>query len=431
MKTIWRRLLLWFGVALLIGVFGFIYIQQSPRHEMRWKVFQGIDQLHLAQGAEMYQEKGREGLAAWVNKINEHIPGKRSILDWRGVDLVTGQDRSADVKEAKSRGRNRGWFIPPERILFARWSEDGKYILLAEVPLDPNPVLDLAPFAWLAVLIGVLSYALAASLANPIRHLRDTVARFGSGDLSARAEANRKDEIGDLARTFNQMGDRIQTLLAAERRLLQDVSHELRSPLARLNFAVELARSGKDPKESLERIKKESDRMSALIGELLQITRAEGDPDSKTLEPLDLGEFVGDLVEDCRLEAEASCVTVAYEGRDGVRWRGDRELLHRAVENVLRNSLKYAPESSTVTVSLTRDGNRAVISVRDQGPGVPEELLGRIFDPFFRVDEDRSRASGGTGLGLSIARRAVEVYGGEIRARNVSPGLLVEIRLPL
>jgi two-component system sensor histidine kinase CpxA len=194
---------------------------------------------------------------------------------------------------------------------------------------------------------------------------------------------------------------------------------------------VELARGGKDPKDSLDRIKKESDRMSALIGELLQITRAEGDPDSKNVEALDLGEFVGELVEDCRFEAEASGVTLEYERQGGVKWKGDRELLHRAVENVLRNSLKYAPDSSAVTVSLVREGNRAVLTVRDMGPGVPEEALSRIFDPFFRVDEDRSRTSGGTGLGLSIARRAVEVHGGAIVARNVSPGLSVEIRLPL
>ena len=241
---------------------------------------------------------------------------------------------------------------------------------------------------------------------------------------------NRGDEIGRLARAFNQMADRIQMLMAAERRLLLDISHELRSPLARLSVAVELARMGEDVESHLNRIQKEADRLNALVGELLQVTRAEGDASQRRSERVALDELVADVVEDGRLEAEARGCGIALEAQP-VSIAGDPELLRRALENVVRNGIRYAPTGTDLEVRLSRRDRHACIEVRDHGPGVPEESLPRIFDAFYRVETDRGRASGGVGLGLAIARRAVELHHGSVSARNAHPGLAVQIDLPV
>jgi two-component system sensor histidine kinase CpxA len=246
--------------------------------------------------------------------------------------------------------------------------------------------------------------------------------------LQARVDLRRKDELGKLARAFNQMADRIQTLLTAERRLLQDISHELRSPLARLSVAIELARTDDNPEPHLNRIQKEADRLNTLVGELLQVTRAEGDPAARRVERVPLDRVVREVVDDARIEAEARGCNVHFTAGKPVIVSGDAELLRRAIENIVRNAIRYTPAGSSVDVAVREDGH---IVVRDYGPGVPEEALTRIFDPFYRVGEDRDRSSGGVGLGLAIARRAVELHHGHISARNAGPGLEVDVALPV
>jgi signal transduction histidine kinase len=260
--------------------------------------------------------------------------------------------------------------------------------------------------------------------------LQQAVDCFGRGDFEARARVNRGDEIGQLARAFNQMADRIQILMAAERRLLLDISHELRSPLARMSVAVELARMGEDVESHLNRIQKEADRLNTLVGELLQVTRAEGDASRIRSQRVALDELLADVVEDGRLEAEARGCGIAIESNP-VSIAGDPELLRRAFENVVRNGIRYSPQGTDLEVRLHRHERQACIEVRDHGPGVPEDSIHRIFDAFYRVESDRDRASGGVGLGLAIARRAVELHHGTVTARNADPGLLVEIDLPL
>jgi two-component system sensor histidine kinase CpxA len=279
-------------------------------------------------------------------------------------------------------------------------------------------------------LIGVLCYLLAIHLASPLRGLRRVLENFGRGDLAIRYHLARRDEIGDLAQAFNRMADQITTLLSAERRLLQDVSHELRSPLARLGFAVELARTSPDREAALGRIRKEADRLNHLVDELLQLTRAEGDPGAQNLEDVDLGTLLRDLVADCALEADARECRLALTGERSVVVTGDRELLRRACENILRNAIRHAPPASAVELELTRHDGHAAVTIRDHGPGVPRPALGEIFKPFYRIESARDRSSGGVGLGLAIARRAVELHQGTVTAFNADPGLVVALDLP-
>lgn len=314
---------------------------------------------------------------------------------------------------------------------FARFSADGKYVFFLVVTPAHLFYANLQPAHLLVLVLAVLlCYALAYHLTAPLRRLRKALDQFGHGDLSARTNETRRDELGELARAFDGMADHIQTLLAAERRLLLDISHELRSPLARLSVAVELARSGEGSALPLDRIQKESDRLNALITQLLDVTRMEGDPANRRSERVKLDQLVGELVNACSIEAEARGCALTLDPPPPVAVEGDGELLRRAIENVMRNAIRYAPRESTVEVAVSNGGGHAHVRVRDYGPGVPEEALPRLFDPFYRVEPDRNRGTGGVGLGLSIARRAVELHRGTLHASNASPGLLVDIELP-
>jgi signal transduction histidine kinase len=266
---------------------------------------------------------------------------------------------------------------------------------------------------------------------SPIRRIAATIARFGQGDLSARILTRRDDEIGQLGRSFNQMAERLERLIVSERRLLSDISHELRSPLARLKFAVKLARTSADTKAALDRVERDVDRITSLVSDIVEITFVEGDPALQGAETVRLAEILDAVLQDCAVEAEFRGCNLEVTGRSGGEVMGNRELLRRAIENVVRNGIRYSPKRSVVAISVVENGSDAIIAVRDHGPGVPAETLKRIFDPFYRVEEARNNNGGGSGLGLSIAKRAVELHHGSIVARNASPGLRVEITIPL
>ncbi len=278
-------------------------------------------------------------------------------------------------------------------------------------------------------IFSILCYALARRLTSPLRQMQKTIESFGRGDFTARVNARRADEFGQLGRAVDQMAERIENLLKSQRRLLQDISHELRSPLARLGVAVELARGGGDPVIAFNRIEREADRLNTLVGELIQVTRAEGDPAGLATESVRLDDLVRVIADDAHIEAERRHVELHLDLCEA-ETEGSPELLRRAIENIIRNAIRYSPDSERVEVALKRAGSLYRLTVRDFGGGVPEEALAHIFDPFYRVEKDRGRTSGGVGLGLAIAKRAVELHRGLLRASNAHPGLLVEVDLP-
>jgi two-component system sensor histidine kinase CpxA len=243
-------------------------------------------------------------------------------------------------------------------------------------------------------------------------------------------QVQRSDEIGTLARAFNSMAERIQTLFLSEQRLLADVSHELRSPLARLHFSIKLARTAADRDVALDRVKRDVDRLSTLVTSLVEMARAEGGPASYALEDVNVNDLLAETIRDCSVEIEARGGRIDLSSQPGVKVVGNPELLRRAVENVLRNAIRHSPQNSVIDVDLGLRRQTVTIAIRDYGPGIPEEFLERIFDSFFRTQEARDSDSGGVGLGLSIAKRAVQIHRGVIRAQNAKPGLRVEIELP-
>jgi two-component system sensor histidine kinase CpxA len=430
MNSLFAKILLWFWCTLAITVVGSAFISALSVNRNASATEAPASRLvtfQLEEARAAYETGGRPGLQAFLDTLQKVYDARGILTDENGRDLLTGQDR----KDLMRRARTPLPFIRVSNNLVARHAEDGRYWFFFIVPRP-------SVFPWFLTpdhlfVLGaeiLLCYWLALHLTSPVRALQKAVERFGRGDLTARVNSARRDELGQLARTFDRMAARIETLLAAERRLLLDISHELRSPLARLGVAVELARSGEGLDTNLNRIQKESDRLNALVGQLLQVTRAEGDPASLRRDPVRLDELVEQIVNDTLIEAQARGCALRYARRQPVTAPGDPELLRRAIENVVRNAIRYSPPESAVEISVALDNAEACIDIRDRGPGVPDESLPRLFDAFYRVESDRDRASGGIGLGLSIARRAIELHKGTVRARNANPGLEVELRLP-
>jgi two-component system sensor histidine kinase CpxA len=430
LTSLFSRILIWFVGSAALAVAG-LYVTStivSARLPGRIDFIAQTQQLELDSARQLYDLGGRPRLAEYLGRLDKIYRARHVLLDRSGVNLVDGSDQSELARRAASRGASPG---PREgRLLLSRVTDDGAYRLVIFLPPPFRPLQFLPYFLWIVLAVIVLGYLVSMQIARPLRALRLAVERFGRGDLAARFGSSRRDEIGELGRSFDHMAGQIETLLTAERRLLQDVSHELRSPLTRLGFALELARTARDRDAALARARKEADRLANLVDELLQLTRAEGDPAARLHQPVALKALLRDLVEDCELEAQVKQVALVLRADQPVSVEGDPELLRRAVENAVRNAIRHAQEQSPVEISLELVGTELKIAVRDHGTGVPEDRLEDLFKPFFRVESARDRASGGVGLGLAIARRAVELHQGTIRARNASPGLEIVIQLP-
>lgn len=428
MRSLYYRVLLAMGAVLVLAFLGFQAISERVLSMTLNPIFEGIDELELESVRELLSTQGPAATTHYLSRLDHLFGGTHLLLDAQGRDAVTGGDWSALLPPApatKSRTRWNGQFLVTHQ------AADGQYWFAALAPLRGAQIWTFAPY-YLLVLgaTGTLGWLAAFGLVRPIRRIATTVADFGDGDLTARVTVTRQDEIGDLAQSFNRMAGRLERLITSERRLLEDISHELRSPLARLKVAVKLARTSSDPARALDRVERDVDRIASLVADVLEITGIEDDPAAQKLATVQLGSMIEELVSDCSIEAEQRGCDIELAGSLDVAVIGNRELLRRAIENVLRNAIRYSPGHSTICLEVAAAGSAVTITIRDYGPGVPDNCLGRLFDPFFRVEAARHANGGGSGLGLSIARRAVQLHHGQIFAENARPGLRVRIVLP-
>jgi two-component system OmpR family sensor kinase len=304
----------------------------------------------------------------------------------------------------------------------------------------PGPgVFPFEPIAGGVIASLLFAALLAWYVAKPIRNLRGAFEAAGQGNLELRigdGMGRRRDELVDLGHAFDRTAERLRLLVDGQRRLLHDVSHELRSPLARLQAAIGLARQQPERAEaSLTRIEREAERMDGLVDELLTLSRVEAGVGARLDDEVRVAELVADVVDDAAFEAEAASRPVSFArdlaALESSTIRGNAEMLHRALDNVVRNAMRFSPPGGTIAIAGTRDAERrhVALTVSDEGPGVPETELESIFAAFFK--SAHGGRTEGHGLGLAIARRIVEMHGGSIRAANRQPtGLRVEIRIP-
>lgn len=299
-----------------------------------------------------------------------------------------------------------------------------------------RPVASLLPILSIGI-SGLICFLLTRHITSPLFELRRGAETIASGNLTARVPSdvrNLLDEIGQLGRDFDRMAERLESLVDSHKRLLGDASHELRSPLSRLLVALGLARRAnpEEMPELLDRIALEGKRLDSLIGQLLTLSRIENGIHATAASSIDLTALVHEVVTDADFEARAQSRRVGINASDECTVFGFEELLRSAVENVVRNGVRFTREGTAVDVLIRRERDRAVIRVRDQGPGVPETMLSEIFLPFRRVKTTHGTPNDGSGLGLAIAHRAVAASGGRIRAMNASDGgLIVDIEFSL
>lgn len=438
--SVWLALLLFTGGVVVIAS---VYIDETRagKSSEASGLLAGFEQ-RIVQAQGVAREGGATALAAWARDIDRSELIPLLVLDPQGRDLLQ-RDVSARALAALQRrliAKQKG--LPGMRspILTPDGAEywlvpDFQGATLARLVSRPHIV---ALQLLMATLVGgLVSLLLARYLTHPIERLQRAATAYGEGDFSLRVGESfprRRDEIVDLAKSMDTMAGRIDSLLRAQGTLLRDVSHELRSPLARVQASLGLARKsdGAAMETHLDRIEKEAERLNDLIGNILRFSRLDSGIREAQREPVDLAQLLRGLAADAAIEAEARNCRIELALPDVAGYAGDPVLLESAVENVVRNALRHAPPGSAVGIALRCEGSHGwCIGIEDAGPGIPPDMLERVFHPFVRVDDARSAQAGGVGLGLAIARKAVEAHGGHIAAANrPGGGLCVSLRLP-
>lgn len=451
MKSLFLKIFLsfWVAQALFLVLAILVTLALRPQRNSTWEALRTSV---LNEAVSEYEQGGEQQVRQYLETVQATQHVRAYIFDERGNEIShrAPPDWAERVANGGSRNPHDGFIIPAPTVLReSRASSDGHHRYTLVLGLPPGPRVFFGPRGMpvpgliIAVLSsGLVCYFLAWYMTKPVARLRAATQQLAAGDLTARAgdpNSKRRDEIAGLVRDFDTMAGRLETLVKAQSRLLNDISHELRSPLARLNVALGLARqrSGPESATMLERIELEAGRLNELIGRLLTLARMEDGEQRVPPTPVLLDEVVLNVAEDAEFEAQARHCHVHSEipaGSWGVS--GDVSLLHSAIENVVRNAIRYTREGTTVEIHLGKTegagGGEAVVRVTDCGSGVPSDALEKLFQPFYRLDDARGRQTGGVGLGLAITERAVRFHGGRVAATNrAEGGLMVEIHLPL
>ncbi len=448
MRTLFVKIFLWFwlamaGLTVLVTVVGSL-----TASDVIWpgrRTLTAATTLYAETAALLYERQGAPATEEYLQRMLETAKLQAALLDEQGQPLVGALP--PDWPSGRESARREDFIVVESKTFLLRpvTSASGRRYLLATVfdrnLLPPPPVWTRARVIRLAAFVlgsGLVCYALAWYLTRPIGRLRRTAQQLAAGDLTARTGARLgrlTDEIGGLARDFDAMAERIESLVTSQRRLLGDISHELRSPLARLRVALELAqrRASGEAQPYLERIERDAERLDALVGQLLALSRLESEATLADSKMLDVAALTEQVAMDVDFEARAAgrvvaCRLLSPGARQPIL--ADEELLRRALENVMRNAVRHTPEGAPVEIAIDAEAGCLLVSVRDYGPGVPPDALEAIFSPFYRVETARDRASGGVGLGLAIAARAIELHHGRIEAENLPDGFQVTLKLP-
>jgi two-component system sensor histidine kinase CpxA len=401
------------------------------------------------QAAARLDKDGLAGLRDWIAEAEAKYIGRTIyVADYTGEDILgrTLPERLQSYVRRLERAGLLSKGVPRDRepnplLLTPQFfdRDDSVYTLLIDASVGAWGVLRtnnvrVVLFAFALGISGLVCWWLARYVSQPVERLQSSARSLAAGNLDSRVGeefSRRQDELGVLARDFDTMADHVRELIASKESLLRAMSHELRSPLARLRVALSLARRGSDVTRQYDRIELEAERLDVIIGQMLQLSHLRAVEPNLPRVPVDLTTLLTEVVEDARIEATAANKLVEWSPTMSVEIEGDHDLMRSAIENVLRNAVRFTKEGTPVEVEMTREGGDTRIIIEDHGPGVPENELAKIFEPFHRVAESRDRDSGGTGLGLAITARIVNLYGGEVTARNRDGGgLSVEIKLP-
>ena len=443
------KIFVWFWLTVIGTITALVFLSNIATNQVSYENLHGPMQKNL-----QYTAKGIERMVVKHNKSIAEILTHPRLAKQKLLYLNSDQpDHSLSSRVPSSEIDlsllNFTKNMPPQ-IIFTEYYQafgpikinlpEGQFYLY-EIDENHQPPffirLKLMPI-WLKVIIALLasltlSFIFSRNLIAPINHLKQAAIKLSDGDLTARAEIdpNRQDELGVLGRDFNSMASQLEQLISAQKRLLADISHELRSPLTRLKMATGLAQM-QTPEENqtyLLRIEKEANQLDKMIADVLQVSRLEAKSQALSLHQQSLQIIIDHVLNDAQFEAKQTNKQLIINGQLNVDIYCDESLIASALENVLRNAIKYAEQTITLTLSLS---DAIYIEISDDGPGVEPQNLGKLCEPFFRQSDARDRTSGGTGLGLAIAKNAIVAHSGSLTLHNKQPsGLCVRIALPL
>jgi two-component system, OmpR family, sensor kinase len=439
-------LLFWIAMALIVG--GSIAITFTiAAHEYEAPELQRRPGAAI-QASDVLSQGGIGALKSWLEKNKNAMPDRDLyIIGTNGADIL-GR-RLPENAARRLEFFNRDEFINHRfpRAAPQIVGPDGSVYNVLLVPRRPSifgalslPEISTAILCIALVVSALASWWLAQHFSAPIRRIQAGARALSSENLASaglRVSAGlegRKDELAVLARDFDAMADQLRANRGAVTQLLRDISHELRSPLARMRVALGLARQPlADLGRQLDRLEREIERLDSLISQVLKLARLHGADTLFAREPFNLDEVIEEVVRDANFEGAAKGCCVRLQGAAQTIVKGNRELVRSAVENVLRNAVRYSPEDAPVEVAVDRRADGGVmISIRDHGPGVPDAELERIFEPFYRVAESRDRDSGGEGIGLAITAQVMKAHGGRaVAANRPAGGFEVRLSLPM
>ncbi len=439
-SSLYWKIFFFFWLTFIVAIFSVASLSEIILEKRDQAQYHRVVELGI-KAANIYETSGTEELTAWLRYIDQEYEVKGFMLDskrrpislanlpknWLQFALPLTQ---SGLSERLLRGFQPYSISSSSSRIYtfiAHRDDRGPY----PAWFKHLPVLQIITAL---IIVALLTAFVTWRITNPLRKLKQATNSFARGNFDTRLPdlvGSRKDEIGELGLAFNHMAERIGLLVSNQQRLFRDISHELRTPLARQQIALELlARKLPDTEhQSLHRIEREIERMNALIDQVLTLLRLEQHGQSPTNETYDLSDILYTLSQDAQFEAQSKH-RVILQQPENTLLNGQPELVFRAVENILRNAIRYTPDNGQIFLTVTTHKEVIVIRVEDEGEGVPEESLKHLFEPFYRVEASRNQQSGGYGVGMAIAEQAIRAQGGTIEASNrPNGGLRVDISL--
>lgn len=438
----------WLAMAMIVGaVVGVYFATRSAPLQEQWRTFIGEEiDLNSETAVQIFENEGTKGLEEYLARMKTRRRVNSIGFFDRNHSLIAGDLQYGEIeplfKSVAESGQTEFVRLPDKTYgaKLLRTESGDEFIYVLELHRFRAPPINTETLVFSALLViaivSLVCYALASYISAPISRLRRATQSFAAGNLEARVSVpsgQKGDEIAELSRDFNEMGERIGSLITAEKRLTQDISHELRSPLARMNIALELARNSanEETMPQLNRLSLESERLNDLISQLLTLSKLESGTDEFEKQIVNLTTVVMQTADDADFEARGNKKSVELGETQKALVFGNETLIRSAIENVLRNAVKYSPENKPVKVSIKNNAKNSVVCIEDAGGGVPEDEIENIFKPFYRVHQARERKTGGNGIGLAITSRAMKNHNGTITAKNTIDGFLVELTFPL
>ncbi len=436
-KLIWKVFGIFWLTTITVGVANILITKQIVQSESRIEYLNQTLQRLASDGVEVYETQGPRALTSWYKRTFRREELRVMLLDKQDKPLALPPRWRKLERHTADKPIPSAYYTLLQSLEQKPISDSGKRYKLRVLPSAETDALYRLPgplylyrlgISFIIILVG--SWWLSRSIARPVKVLTRASQSLADGNFNTNVSSkigSRRDELGELAATFDEMASRIEKLLASQRQLFSNISHDIRTPLTRQKLAIELAREAADPRPMLDKLEQQNQHIEHLIDNLLNFFRLDSQQ-SLEKKPVQLDGLLKACLENAYIEMEAKSLHLCTHIDSGLTIKGDATLLARAFDNLLANAMKYAPTFSEINMQASRVGPIIRIDIRDQGPGIPETDLKKVIEAFYRSDSSRGAATGGYGLGLAIVDKILKQHNGVLALANAAPtGLIATV----